>query len=152
MTQPHPGTPKLLNSGIRPDSWVGWSHVQNYEQLLLPPSWKDRLTWKWTRFIRSHCFSSCISARPNCWHLPFLPAAKPLDLSMCWKVHVTPFSSGLYTHILPLWQVLERWTTLPAAQLHLKETPVVVVWYRVHLQNTATSLHPLEARNFTHIL
>lgn len=47
-------------------------------------------------------------SNPNCRHLSFLPAAEPVDLSMCWKAHVTPFAPCLYICILLSWQVLGR--------------------------------------------
>lgn len=92
-----PRDSNFLNSGIRPDSWVGWSHVQNYEQPLLSHSWKDRLTWNGPDSLGSTDFPPAYQHSQTAG-MCSLPAAEPLHLSMYWKALMTPFSPRLYTH------------------------------------------------------
>lgn len=92
-----PRDSNFLNSGIRPDSWVGWSHVQNYEQSLLSHSWKDRLTWNGPDSLGSTDFPPAYQHSQTAG-MCSLPAAEPLHLSMYWKALMTPFSPRLYTH------------------------------------------------------
>lgn len=86
----------FLNSGIRSDSWVGWSHLQNHEQPLLSHSWKDRLTWDGPDSLGSTDFPPSYQHSQTAG-MCSLPAAEPLPLSMYWKALMTPFSPRLYT-------------------------------------------------------
>lgn len=88
MTGLHPGTPKLPDSGSGPNSWVGCSQVQSYEHPWLPSSWKDMLTLKRTRFIKSHCF----------WllHISKAQTAGDCPLSQLQNLWISPHAERLH--------------------------------------------------------
>lgn len=128
---------QFLNAGIRPDSWVGWSHVQNYEQPLLPHSWKDRLTWNGLDSLGSIGFPPAYQHTQTSG-MCSLPAAEPLHLSMYWKALMTPFSPRLYTHF-PFMTGLGKMVYAVCSTVALKRDSCDA-WE--HLQNMATSLNP----------
>lgn len=139
-----PRDSNFLNSGIRPDSWFGWSHVQNYEQPLLSHCWKDGLPWNGPDSLGSTDFPPAYQHSQTAGTCS-LPAAESLHLSMYWKALVTPFSPRLYTHFAFM-TGLGKMDYAACSTVALKRDSCSSCCDTCkHLQNISTSLNPPEA-------